>query len=176
MTGVRWLVVMMAHIDKHSSTVLLACGGGGALAAEHPRLRDRLAAQWGARRLDRALAEGVTPETSASLALRARRLTEPDRRWSMAGALRRIVREAERGGRPRLGRVTPNPRVVTAASEELNVLADTLDDPGPVAAHGVAQAWLLLTDGTGPLYNPQSREPLSVRAAQAAQQLRPWAA
>src|ERR1700733_13842352 len=83
MTGVTWLVVMKTQIYKQSSTVLLACGGGGTLAAEHPRLRDRLAAQRGARRLDRALAEGVTPETSAPLALRARRLTEPDRRWSM---------------------------------------------------------------------------------------------
>jgi hypothetical protein len=148
------------------------------VAAEHPRLRDRLAAQWLAPQLDRALAEGVSPEGSAPLALRAQRLTEPDRRWSIAGALRRIVREADED-RPRLGRmmpVRPNPGTVRAASEELNELADTLDDPGPVAAHGVAQAWLLITDGTGPLYHPDSSRSLSARAAQAARQLRPWAA
>jgi hypothetical protein len=146
------------------------------VAAEHPGLRDRVVALWSARRLDRALAEGVSPETSAPLALRAQRLTEPDRRWSIAGTLRRIVREAQTGGRSRLGQVTPDRGAVVAASHELTELADTLDDPGPVAAHGVAQAWLLLTDGTGPLYDPRSREPLSARAARAARELRPWAA
>jgi hypothetical protein len=45
-----------------------------------------------------------------------------------------------------------------------------------VAAGGAAQAWLLLTDGTGPLYRPGSGELLSIRAAQAARQLRPWTA
>src|ERR1700733_15627310 len=126
MTSVRWMVVMKMQLLPQTSMVLVACEPSEtvAVAAEHPGLRDRVAALWSARRLDRALAEGVTPEASAPLALRARRLTEPDRRWSIAGSLRRIVREAERGGRPRPGRVTPNPRLVTAASEELNVLAD----------------------------------------------------
>ncbi len=178
MTSVSSLVVMRIQLSNNSSTVLLACGQAGAVAAERPRLRDRLAAQWGARRLDRALAEGVSPETNTRLALRARRLTEPDRRWSIAGALRRVIREAEED-RPRLGRVMPvrpNSGTVKAATSELNELADTLDDPGPVTAHGVAQAWLLITDGTGPLYHPGSSEQLSARAARAARQLRPWAA
>jgi hypothetical protein len=159
-----------------NSMVLLARGGRGAIVGERPRLRDRIAASWSARRLDRALAEGTSPETSVGLALRAHRLTEPDRRWSIAGALRRIVRDVEANRtRPR-GRVAPNSQAVEAARDELTQLADTLADPGPVAAHGVAQAWLLLTDGTGPLYNPRSCEPLSVLAAQATRQLRPWAA
>jgi hypothetical protein len=177
MTSVTLLVVMRLQLNTNTSTVLLACGQAGTVAAERPRLRDRVAAHWLARRLDRALAEGVSPESSAPLALRAHRLTEPDRRWSIAGALRRIVREAEED-RPRLGRmmpVRPHPATVRAASDELNELADTLDDPGPVAAHGVAQAWLLITDGTGPLYHPGTSDSLSLRAAQAARQLRPWA-
>ncbi|HTX11711.1 MAG TPA: hypothetical protein VME22_24020 [Solirubrobacteraceae bacterium] len=168
---------MRLQLTNQTSTVLLACGRPGTLAAERPRLRDRLAAQWGARRLDRALAEGVSPEANTRLALRAQRLTEPDRRWSIAGALRRIIREADQD-RLRLGRmmpVRPDPGTVRAASHELNALADTLDDPGPVAAHGVAQAWLLITDGTGPLYHAGTGDSLSVRAAQAARQLRPWA-
>ncbi len=141
-------------------------------------MRDHLAARWRAHRLDLALADGVSPEASTALALRAQRLTEPDRRWSIAGALRRIVGEAEAGRcrRRALGRVAPNARAVQEAREALALLADTLADPGPVAAHGVAQAWLLVTDGTGPLYNPHSRVSLWARAAQAASQLRPWAA
>jgi len=176
MTSVPSLLVMSALFYRQGSTVLLACGGSATVVAERPRLRDRLAAHWRARDLDRALADGIAPETSAALALRAHRLTEPDRRWSIAGALRRILREAEDDHSRRIARIGPNRRAVKAASQELNELADTLDDPGPVAAHGVAQAWLLLTDGTGPLYNAGSREALSVRASQAARQLRPWAA
>jgi hypothetical protein len=176
MTSVTFSLVMSSALRIHSSIVLVSCGSSEHVVAEKARLRDRLAARWRARGLDCALAEGISPETSAPLALRAHRLTEPDRRWSIAGTLRRIVREAQNDRRPSLGRITPVASLVRAASQELNELADTLDDPGPVAAHGVAQALLLLTDGTGPLYNPRSSEPLSVRAAQAARQLRPWAA
>lgn len=176
MTGVECLLVMNTTFYTQTQTVLLACGSPGTIVAERPRLRDRLAAHWRSRRLDRALAQGIAPETSAALALRAQRLTEPDRRWTIAGALRRIVRDVETDRARRLGRVAPDPQAVKAASDELNELADTLADPGPVAAHGVAQAWLLLTDGTGPLYHTRRGEPLSDRAAQAAQHLRPWAA
>jgi hypothetical protein len=61
---------------------------------------------------------------------------------------------------------------VVAASDDLNRLADELATPGPVAARGVAQAWILLTDGTGPLYNARSTGNLRTRAASAADHLR----
>ncbi len=176
MTSVRWLLVMLSAVFSHTPVVLLAGARSGQFVARRPRLRDHLAARWRAHRLDEALACGASPEASAALALRAQRLTEPHRRWSIAGGLRRIVREAEDERRSWFGRVRPDVRAVRAASTELNRLADTLDDPGPVAAAGVAQAWLLLTDATGPLYNARSGERLLGRAAQAAQQLRPWAA
>jgi hypothetical protein len=173
-TSVPLLVVMRFQLYSNGVTVLLACGPAGTVAVERPRLRDHLAAQWSARRLDRALAEGVSPETSAPLALRAHRLTEPDRRWSIAGSLRRIVRDAQDDRPTRLARVRPDARTVRAASDELMELADTLDAPGPVAAHGVAQAWLLLTDGTGPLYNARSGASLVTAARRAVRNLRPW--
>lgn len=175
MTGVPSLAVMSVHLLSSPCTVLVAAGRGDRVAVKRPRLRDRLAAHWRARRLDRDLAEGVPPEASAALALRAQRLTEPDWRWSMAGALRRVVREAKADRRQRL-RVTPDVRAVRSAAEELSRLADTLDDPGPVAAQGVARAWLLLTDGTGPLYNSHSRMSLYAGAARAVRDLRPWPA
>lgn len=176
MTGVRFMMVMAVHLLSHSPTVLVAPGLDGRVVAKRPRLRDRLAAHLRAWRLDHDLADGVPPEASAALALRAQHLTEPDRRWSMAGALRRVVHDACAGRRQRIGRVTPNLRAVKSAAEELSRLADTLDDPGPVAAQGVARAWLLLTDGTGPLYNVRSRTSLCAGAARAARDLRPWAA
>ncbi len=167
---------MTVRLYPGPDTVVLASGADGSVVVARPRLRDRLAAHWDSGRLDRALADGVPPETSVALALRAQRLTEPDRRWSMAGILRRIVREAEANRRPRPGRVNPNRAAVRAACDALRRLADILDDPGPVAAHGVAQAWLLVTDGASPLYDARSPVALSERAAQAARQLRPWPA
>jgi hypothetical protein len=173
-TSVSCLKVMSVLFPNRDSTVLLATGADNRVVVERTRLRDRLAAHWHARRLDRALAAGIPPEGSAALALRAQRLTEQHRRWSIADALRRIVREADDDRRPSLGRVTPDRPAVKAASEALNRLADTLEAPGPVAAHGVAQAWLLLTDATGPLYDPHSRAPLCHRATEATKRLRPW--
>jgi hypothetical protein len=49
---------------------------------------------------------------------------------------------------------------VLAAAQELDALADRLLSPDPVSAQGVAQARLLLTDGTGPLYRRGAAEDL----------------
>jgi hypothetical protein len=54
-----------------------------------------------------------------------------------------------------------------AADGELRRLADALAQPGPVAARGVAQAELLLTDGTGALYNPAREISVNALAADA---------
>jgi hypothetical protein len=123
--------------------------GGRVFVARRPGMRDRLAARVHARQLDHDLAAGADPETTPALALRARRLTAPPRRRQMADGYRRLPRKAR-------GRLD-------CVGAELAQLADTLEAPGPVTATGAAQAWLLLTDGTGPLYN--SRAPAGVRAA-----------
>jgi hypothetical protein len=117
--------------------------------APRPGIRDRVAARLCARRLDQHLAAGVHPEATPALALRARRLTAPPRRRLMADGYHRLPLKA----RGRLDRV----------GTELERLAATLESPAPVAARGAAQAWLLLTDGTGPLYN--SGSVAGVRAA-----------
>lgn len=148
----------------------------GPMHAERPSLRARLTARWHPRRLDRALAGGVPPEASTALALRAQELTELERRQSIAGAIRRVIREAREGAPLAPARIRPERSRVAAARAELSALADMLAEPGPVAATGVAQAWILLTDGTGPLYNPDSRTSLRAGAARAARDLRPWPA
>jgi hypothetical protein len=74
-----------------------------------------LAARWYPRRHDRALADGTPPEASATLALRAQRLTEPEQRRSIAQALRHILRDARQGRRAAFGRVMPSQARVTAA-------------------------------------------------------------
>ncbi len=122
-------------------------------------------------RLDHALATGRPSEEAASLALRARRLTSLSRRRSLAETINRIVREAHEGPRGSYLRIAPASRRVVAAREELSRLAHLLAEPGPVATSGVAQASLLLTDGTGPLYNPRSPGDLRASAERAIESL-----
>lgn len=180
MTGVSSIPVMRTRIQTHSKTdqrrtVLVADGSlEGLVHTEEPSLRARLAARWRPRRLDRALAAGIPPEADVALALRAEELTELNRRRTIADALRQLMREAREGAPLEPARIRPDRRRVASASEELSALAETLEDPGPVAASGVAQAWILLTDGTGPLYNPYNRTSLRTGAARAARGLRPW--
>jgi hypothetical protein len=49
---------------------------------------------------------------------------------------------------------------VLAWREGLLLLAGRLEQPAPVNACGVARVLRLLTDGTGPLYNPTPRNSL----------------
>jgi len=175
------MLVMKILARRHTegrlerTTVLVADAlAEGLVHTERPSFRDRLTARWHPRRLDHALAGGVPPEANTALALRAQELTELERRRTIAGAIRQVIREAREGAPMAHGRIRPDRRRVAAASEELSALADTLAEPGPVAATGVAQAWILLTDGTGPLYNPYSRTSLRAGAAHAVRQLRPW--
>src|ERR1700710_2660503 len=58
------------------------------------RLRARVQARLRANGLDRALAEGVPPERSAALALRARRLVDPALAATLARAIQRVLRDA----------------------------------------------------------------------------------
>ena len=135
--------------------------------APRERATDKLATHLLPRHLDVALANGTPPESSAALALRARRLTRLSRRRELARTIRRISQCAPRG---RWG-VSPLRGRVAAASDELETLAEALAEPNPVSARGVAQALLLVTDGTGPLYNPYSDGSVRSRAATAAANL-----
>ena len=134
--------------------------------------RAHVSARLHSRQLDQALARGTPSEAAAPLALRARRLTTLSRRRVIANGLRRAVRDSCRGARPSHVRVSLADRQVIAASGELTRLADALASPGPVAARGVAEALLLLTDGAGPLYHRNSTASLRALAASAADNLR----
>ncbi|HTX30732.1 MAG TPA: hypothetical protein VMD09_05070 [Solirubrobacteraceae bacterium] len=133
---------------------------------------DHLSARLYSHHLDQALARGIPPESAAPLALRARRLTALPRRRVIAAGLRRAIRETCLRVPSSRSRISPRRAEVAAASDELTRLADGLADVGPVAARGAAEAWILLTDGTGPLYNPDSPASLRARALSAANDLR----
>jgi hypothetical protein len=134
-----------------------------------------------AARLDRELAEGASPEASASLAARATQLTSTEFRRDLAASLRRILAAA---GKPApqvaapapLGSARPLrvPLRLTRISESAPLLAELasrLLEPGPVPVRGVALVAQLLADGTGPLYREAARDDLGALAGRAANAL-----
>jgi hypothetical protein len=144
----------------------------------------RLLAWGAAARLDRALAEGASPEESGSLAARAMRLTSTGFRRDLAASLRRILVAA---GQPALPVAAQPPRSPLGVARPLRVplrttrigpsapllaeLASRLLEPGPIPVRGAAMVTQLLADGAGPLYRDAARDDLAVLAGQAADAL-----
>jgi hypothetical protein len=136
------------------------------------RVRDRIGARVRAFDLDRRLAEGVPPERSAALALRARRLVDPCFGERLAQRLGDVVHEAL-FGRVRRASISVRLDAVASVSAEIDDLARRLVAPRAAAVPGIAQVCLLLSDGAGPLYSSRSGEELgaAVRRARAALEL-----
>jgi hypothetical protein len=155
-----------------TSVLLLtpACAGhADVVEPRRVRWRDRIAARVRTHHLDRQLAEGVPPERSAALSLRARRLADPAHASFLARRLHAIVREAVLHRVPR-AQIAVRLRAVAAMADELDELARRLVAPRPPAVRGVAQVSVLLGEGSGPLYSSRADEDLgaAVRRARAA--------
>jgi hypothetical protein len=127
----------------------------------------RLRAAWKRPALDTALAEGVDPDASAELALRAEQLVDPRLRARLARSLRRAITSTDPPLHHRLparGSAVPVSRAaVRAARPALLALADDLVDTTAPNPRGVALTVRLLTDGAGPLYRPWT--PVSLHEA-----------
>jgi hypothetical protein len=132
----------------------------------------RLATRLRGHRLDLRLAAGERYECGGRLADRARFLTRAKTRERLATSLREIVSAADEPSLPP-GSVPLASDEVSAAAYELRLLASRLQAPGPVDPRGVAGVRLLLTDGSGPLYNRRSETPLEVAAIAARRALAP---
>jgi hypothetical protein len=142
----------------------------GRLTLRRLRPWHRLLAHCLAARLDRDLADGIRPESSAQLAARAMRLTSMTFRRELAANIRRIlitvgrqpVVVAPRQPTTRPHGLTGPPHVpvyrprISEFTPRLAGLADHLAVPGPVSAQGVAMVTRLLADGTGPVYRKAS--------------------
>jgi len=131
-----------------------------------------------AARLDRALAEGASPEASASLAARAAQLTSIGFRRDLAAGLRRILLAHEPPALARAllsparpSRLTLRTARISRSAPLLAEVASRLLEPGPVPVRGVALVAELLADGTGPLYYEAAREDLDALAERAANAL-----
>jgi hypothetical protein len=174
MTGVVCSVVMALKRREHETEETQQRDGDGVLiVAGCARPGDRLRARVRARNLDRALASGEPPESTPALALRARRLMALSDRRAKAATYRRVLREASEEASRSSMRIRPRRGRVVAASAALSRLAEALAQPGPVAARGAAEASLLLTDGTGPLYNSANQTSLERYALRALAHLAP---
>jgi hypothetical protein len=142
--------------------------GRGRAAGAAPSL-GRLLARLRAGKLDRALAAGVSPESSRALAIHAEALPSPKVRRALGDAVEELL--AQRREPHRLGsRVSPRRERVEANRDELDTLARRLRADQRTDARGVARVRELLSDGAGPLFWDGSREDLgtTIRAAIAA--------
>lgn len=143
------------HAKRIMAEVLLlqdASAGCRNVVVHHVRRADRIAARLRGLDLDRQLAAGTPPESSAALTLRARKLLRPTERKRMARGLRGLVRQAQRPPSVPAG-VPLARRQVLRAAPQIDRLADRLDRAEPLDVRGLALARLLITDGTGPLYS-----------------------
>ena len=132
----------------------------GRLTLRRLRPWHRMLTRAAAARLDRELAAGTSPETSATLAARAMALTSTKARRDLATSVQRILAAA---GQPRAAPPAPaaasrparlplNRARITQSAGPLATLARSLAAPGPVPVQAVAMVSQLLADGTGPLY------------------------
>jgi hypothetical protein len=133
----------------------------GRLTLRRLRPWHRVLARCAAARLDRELAAGTPPESSAGLAARAMALTSAKVRRELAASVQRILAAA---GQPQAATLSPAAAVRSAripvnrarirqSAVLLAELAGCLAAPGPVPVQGVAMVSRLLADGTGPLYH-----------------------
>jgi hypothetical protein len=169
----EWVGPQTVSRPDMARIVLLAAEGNanGGIVVRHGRLRDRMAARWRAGSLDRKLAGGDAPDSQPALALRAQTLIGPSMRTALARQVQRVVREArERRARGR-ARIPTHEDEVLAAADDLDVLARRLGDAGPVSARGVADVRVLLTDGSGPLYDRGARVKLRTAVTRALEHL-----
>jgi hypothetical protein len=103
-----------------------------------------------------ALADGADPDASEELTVVARNLIGARTRRRLAAGVERVLRAATERTVPWSPIVRVNKREIAAARDELAALAERLRAARPVPVHAVAQAELLLCQGTSPLYGAES--------------------
>lgn len=134
----------------------------GAVRARSERSRRRALADewllWGAR------AQPSSPLLSA----RAAELSSPETRRQLASLARRIIAEQSD---PRCRAYATNRLAIPEHLHLLVALNERLDSAEPVGVQGMARAARLLTDGGGPLYDPQRAGELGPALARAVRDL-----
>jgi hypothetical protein len=151
--------------------MLLIDDGAGGVVGVRAGLRDYLRSHLTADRIDRALADGASPDATAASALRAQELTSMQSRRELASGLQRALTLAIASGYARLAGAPLARDGILASAVELGELSRRLLAEGPVSVRGVAQTRLLLTNGSGPLHNRRSQEWLAATVRRAIRDL-----
>ena len=125
----------------------------GCVIVERSRATARVRVRMRARQLDRALAEGASPDSSAGLSVRAHDLIGSRARTVLADAIRRLVEDAVHPLRPLQFNIPVCRSKVRRSRRTLEAVAERLVADEPLDARGLAQLRLLLTDGAGPVYD-----------------------
>lgn len=131
---------------------LLLADGGDPYAPAIRRLgpRTRLLVTLHSHELDRWLAGGASPDSSAELSVRAGRLQSLDHRQALASGYRKRLTVAGRNPHPK---AIPLARAqVRDCAELIEELAGLLEAGGPAEVAAIAQAGLLLSEPTSPIY------------------------
>jgi len=125
--------------------------------------------------LNRMLARGIDPSTNAELTLRARQITRPAYRRTLADSLDGALSIAD--GHARRASVAPviASRDLRAARAAVLGLSSALRQEAPVHPMGVALTLALLTDGGSPLYVESHEDALWLALRQASAALEPRA-
>lgn len=119
---------------------------------------DRLRMRLHCHRLDLRLAEGEDPAGDPELRRRADELTSRRKRLRIAAVLDRVIAEAEGPAVPFESRSPLARGAICTCAAQVQSIVDRLESARPVAPRGVAQAALLIRDGSSPLYSPATTE------------------
>jgi hypothetical protein len=122
-------------------------------------------------RLDEALASGISPDSSATLSLRAHTLIGARARGGLASTLRNLIRDAQDPPGLFPAGVPICRRKIRRSRKTIEALADRLAGGQPIDACGVAKVHLLLTDGSGPVYHRPRADDLEPALQQALEAL-----
>jgi hypothetical protein len=138
-----------------------------------PNVSERILLRIGAARLDDDLAAGLPPETSSRHAARARQLVNPQMRHALATSWEHLLAITHAPPRGLSGRAAICRQRVYQAEPEIRELIVALRATGPMPVRGVATAIRLLTDGCGPIFNPNAPDDLTAIVARAVGDLDP---
>jgi hypothetical protein len=136
--------------------------------------RNRWMARLLASSLDSQLASGLPPESSPLLAARAVAIVSVRMRRELSRSWKDLLVRARGEAHFTSTRRIPLCRDrIVGAEPEIEAMLEALDAPLPLPARGVAMASLLITDGTGPLYNRAAPIELQTALGQVTQHLDP---
>ena len=154
-----------------STLLLIDHGNPRCVISERSPALIRLSTRMRSRALDRALAAGVSPDSSAALSVRAHTLVGRPSRARLARIVRGLIRDARQPLTP----LTPSAplcrRKIVRSAHTLEELAVRLLADDPVDVRGVAQIRLLLIGDRGALYDHPRADDLEPALREARQAL-----